>query len=249
MKKQLLIIIAALFVFGCDKSEMNAKFSGSGTGGSLARFTIVNNFLYAVDKENLRVFDVSSPSQPVFKRNIPVGFEIETIYPFGDKLFIGSTSMVHIFEISDPANPTKLSEAISPTVMRRCDPVVAKDTVAYATLRTNGECGGTQSILAAYDIRNITRPVQKAAVPVQEPYGLGYSDNVLYVCDKMMGLAVFDITNAYNPVYVRSVLPGNNGNFIDVIPYNNILICWTTKGMVLFDIANKQNPALISQIF
>jgi hypothetical protein len=205
----------------------------------------VGNYLYTVDKENLKVFNITNAAQPVFVRTVPVGFEIETIYPFKDKLFIGSTSVVHIFSITDPANPQKLSVAISPSVLRRCDPVVAKDTVAYATLRTNAECGGTQSILAVYDIRDVLNPVQKAQYPVLEPYGLGYQDNALYVCDKQRGLMVFDITQAYNPQFVRSI---QNVQPIDVIPYGNVLVVWTNVGMNLYDITNKLNPVLITQI-
>ncbi|MDQ3847107.1 MAG: hypothetical protein M3342_24290, partial [Bacteroidota bacterium] len=176
--RQFITCICILLLFSCDKaassdSSAAAYASPQGQGGSLARFTIAGSYLYAVDKQNLHVFDVSDPAAPVQKSTLPVGFEIETIFPFKDKLFIGSTSVVHIFSIDDPANPKKLSEAISPEVLRRCDPVVARDTVAYATLRTNGPCGGTQSILAVYDIKNISKPVQRAAVPVTEPYGLG----------------------------------------------------------------------------
>ena len=65
----------------------------------MARFTIAGNYLYVVDKTHLKVFNVSEASLPVLKSNIEVGFEIETIYPFRDKLFIGSTSVVHIFSI------------------------------------------------------------------------------------------------------------------------------------------------------
>src|SRR5215212_7119429 len=208
MKQQLLSCIIILFLFGCEKSsssEAAAISNSAGQGGSLARFTITGNYLYTVDKQNLRVYDISDPSQPVFKTSIPVGFEIETIFPFKDKLFIGSTTMVYIFSIDDPANPQKLSEAISSTVMRRCDPVVAKDSVAYATLRTNGACGGITSVLAVYDIKDVKHPVQRNTLPVSEPYGLGYSGNTLYVCDKFRGLMVFDIAQAYDPVFIRNV--------------------------------------------
>jgi hypothetical protein len=223
-----------------------AAYSGNnGQGGSLARFTIVGNYLYTVDKENLKVFEIFNPANPVLKSNISVGFEIETIYPFKDKLFIGSTSVVHIFSITDPANPQKLSEAISPNVIRRCDPVVAKDTVAYATLRANGPCGGTGSILAVYDIKNITTPIQRSFITVSEPYGLGYSGDVLYVCDKVEGLMVYDIAEAYTPIYIKSL---KDGAYIDVIPYNNLLICWVSNGMLLYDIADKRNPVLLTQI-
>lgn len=249
--RKILFSIVIIFIFGCEKSNnYTGAFAGGGTGqgGSLARFTIMGNHLYTVDHENLNVFDITSGGQPVFKRTVPVGFEIETIFPFRDKLFIGSTTMVHIFSIADPANPQKLSEAISPEVMRRCDPVVAKDSVAFATLRTNGPCGGTQSILAVYDIRDITRPVQRGSFPVWEPYGLGYSGNTLYVCDGLQGLVVFDISSPFQPSHVNTISSQGNSRFIDVIPYNNLLVAWVTDGMMLYDITDKQSPVLIKKI-
>ncbi len=244
--KQFYFLILAVFFFGCTKESARFDSGGTtGTGGSLARFTIVGNYLYAVDKEALKVFDISNVAQPVYKRSVPVGFEIETIYPFADKLFIGSTSVVHIFSIADPSNPEKLSVAISPSVIRRCDPVVAKDTVAFATLRANGECGGTGSILAVYNIKDITAPVQVNQYPVSEPYGLGYSGDVLYVCDRMNGLLIFDISQPYNPVYTGAVADVQP---VDVIPYGNTLIVWTATGMALYDITDKLQPALLTSI-
>ena len=249
MKLQFINFILIVFLFGCSKSNESAFVANTtGVGGSMARFTIVNNYLYTVDKQNLKVFDISNIAQPVFKRSIAVGFEIETIFPFKDKLFIGSTSVIHIFSITDPANPIKLSQAISPTVMRRCDPVVAKDSVAYATLRTNGPCGGIQSVLAVYDIKDVLNPIQKKTLGVTEPYGLGYSGNTLFVCDKFQGIIVYNITQVYNPVYVKSVIPVAGKTYIDVIPFNNLLIAWANNGMDIFDISNPQNPQLIKQI-
>jgi len=246
-----LLFIAIIFLLGCDKSsssESAAYANGGGKGGSLARFTVVGDYLYTVDKQTLKVFDISDPSKPSLKRSVNAGFEIETIFPFKDKLFLGSTSVVYIFSIDDPSNPQKLSEAISPTVMRRCDPVVAKYNVAYATLRTNGPCGGTTSILAVFDITDIKNPVQKIAVPVGEPYGLGYSGNTLFVCDRMYGISVYDISKPFDPVRVKTVTTDSHPNFIDVIPYNNILVCWTSTGIILYDISVPQNPTLVKQI-
>lgn len=135
--------------------------------------------------------------------------------------------------------------AISPQVLRRCDPVVAKDTVAFATLRTNGPCGGMQSILAVYDVKDVTRPVQKATYPLGEPYGLGYSGDVLYVCDRFAGLTLLDISKPYQPTLIKSI---KDGTYIDVIPYQNTLICWVTNGMILYDITNNRNPVLLGKI-
>ncbi len=248
--KKFIGILSIVILLGCEKSsDTSAAFTGgTGQGGSMARFTIMGNYLYTVDKENLNVFDIANGASPVFKRTVPVGFEIETIFPFKDRLFIGSTSMVHIFSVSDPANPQKLSEAISPEVMRRCDPVVAKDTVAFATLRTNGPCGGTQSILAVYDISNVLQPVQRGNAFLMEPYGLGYSNNTLYVCDGIEGLVIFDIANPFQPIRVGAIAHASQSRFIDVIPYGNLLVCWVNDGMVLYDITDEQNPVLVKKI-
>jgi len=247
MKQYCFLFLFVFLMLGCEKmaSDSAAYNPSTGSGGSMARFTIVGNYLYTVDKSDLKVFDIANPANPVFKQKVPVGFEIETIYPFADKLFIGSTSMVHIFSIANPEQPQKLSEAISPTVLRRCDPVVAKQNVAYATLRTNGICGGANSILAVYDITNITAPVQRNAISVNEPYGLGYSGNVLYVCDKVAGLLVYDISQPYEPAFIKSV---DHGDYVDVIPFGNVLVCWVTNGMLLYDITEPANPQLLTEI-
>jgi len=246
--KKILSYLSIIFLFSCNKSSGDAATTGgNGKGGSLARFTVVGNYLYSIDKSNLRVFNISAPAEPAFVTSVPVGFEIETIFPFRDKLFIGSTSVVHIFSISDPAHPQKLGEAISPEIIRRCDPVVAKENVAYATLRTTGPCGGTRSVLAVYDITNIEQPIPKDAITVGEPYGLGYQDNALYVCDKIQGLVVFDITQPFHPVISKRVNI-DQASFIDVIPVNDVLVCWTTSGMTLYDISSRLNPTLITQI-
>ena len=247
--KKYIIYLFVLFItsqnLSCTKESVGKAFnSNTGKGGSLARFTIVGNYLYTVDKTQLKVFNVADPSAPELRSTIDVGFEIETIFPFRDKLFIGSTSVVHIFSIENPEQPEKLSEAISPQVLRRCDPVVAKDSVAYATLRTNGVCGGTQSVLAVYDIKDVTHPINVNQVMVSEPYGLGYAENALYVCDRWT-LLVFDISEPYTPE-LKIQLAGHE--FYDVIADGNTLICWIKEGVALYDITDRFNPEIITTI-
>ena len=245
MKKLLFYILLSgvlVTAIQCEKNSTNASTTGS--GGSTARFAIMGDYLYTVDKSNLKVFNITDIANPVLKNTVPVGFDIETIYPFRDKLFIGSTTMVYIFSVEKPESPQKLSTAVSPEVIRRCDPVVAKDTVAYATLRTNGPCGGRTSVLATYDIRDITNPVPKETYPVSEPYGLGYSDSALYVCDRY-GLYIFNIEKAFTPQLRKSFM---DGWYFDVIPYNNTLICQVQDGLTLYDITSCMNPTLITKI-
>ena len=247
MKPLILLLIPLIIIFSnCNKESVatNAGFT-TGAGGSLARFAIAGNYMYTVDEKKLTTYDITNPANPVLKKVTDVGFQIETIFPFHDKLFIGSTTVIHIFSIADPSNPQKLSTAISPDVMRRCDPVVAKDTVAFATLRTNGPCGGMNSILAVFDIKDITKPIQKASFLLSEPYGLGYAGNALYVCDKQRGLMIMNITNPYNPILISSL---KDGSYIDVIPYQNILVCWVTTGIIVYDITNVFQPVRLSTI-
>jgi len=246
MKKYLLsLILTSTLFFQCQKdSSSSYAAQTTGQGGSMARFAISGDYLYSVDEKQLKVFNISNAADPVLKKAVDIGFAIETIFPFKDKLFIGSTSQVYIYSITDPENPQKLGTAISPQVLRRCDPVVAKDTVAFATLRTNGPCGGIESILAVYDVKDVTKPVQKATYTVSEPYGLGYSDDVLYVCDRS-GLMLMDIKKPYQPFLIKSL---NDGTYIDVIPYQNTLICWVKGGIILYDITNNRNPVLIAKI-
>ena len=65
-----------------------------GTGGSLARFTIVQNYLYAVIMLPLLRL-ISQPLQMVLENQQNVGFGIET-FPFDNTLFIGSNTGVHL---------------------------------------------------------------------------------------------------------------------------------------------------------
>jgi hypothetical protein len=246
MKKILTIIFVVAFgASNCSKNDSSSSFSTTGAGGSLARFAIMGNYLYTVDNSSLKVFDISIGNQPTLKATVNIGFNIETIYPFKDKLFIGSSSVVHIYDVTNPEQPTKLSEAISPQIIRRCDPVVAKDTVAFATLRSNGPCGGVQSILAIYDIKDISKPIQKAFVNMQEPYGLGYSDTALYVCDRITGLNILSIADAFHPIKLKTI---NDATYVDVIPYNDELLCWVSDGLIIYDITNRGNPIKIAKI-
>ena len=76
-----------LCLLGCSSNDGGVSQgvdSGGviGTGGSLARFTIVQNNLYAVDNTTLTTIDVSNPTQMILEDQQDVGFGIETIFPF-----------------------------------------------------------------------------------------------------------------------------------------------------------------------
>jgi hypothetical protein len=244
--KKIIVLIALIIAFNsCSKDGDASLANTTGAGGSMARFTTLGNYLYTIDGEYMNVFEISNGSNPVFKNKVYLGFGVETIYPFNNYIFIGSTSVVYIYSVTNPEKPILLSQASSRQVFRRCDPVVVKDSTAYATLRTSGACGGGQSILAAYDIKDINNPYQRNFLNMDEPLGLGYNNNTLYVCDAISGLNVFDISNPHLPVLLKKI---NDGSYIDVVPYKNELICWIKDGLLIYDINNNSNPIKIAKI-
>jgi hypothetical protein len=240
-----LFILSALI--SCTKETASANGGAPGAGGSTARFTIAGNYLYTVDNLSVKAFDISTNNSPVYKSKTDIGINIETIFPYQDKLFIGSSSTMYIFSLADPARP-KLSGKAEYTIRMACDPVVARDSVAYATLRANTNCGTGQSALVVYSIKNLSSPQLMRTVSLIGPYGLGFKSNALYVCEGNRGLSIFNVASAYNPVFVSDISVPNT-IFYDVIPYGNILIAQVNDGFILYDIGtNPLQPSFLSRI-
>lgn len=170
----------------------NDSGGGTGQGGSLARFKIVDEYLYAVDSHNINVFDISSLEAPQTLNPVFAGFDIETIFNKDNYLFLGSMRGMYIYDITTPAEPTFVSEFQHGTA---CDPVVVDDNYAYVTLRGGNFCGATESGLYIVDISTIENPVLKVMYPMDEPYGLGIKDDKLFICDGASGLKVYNKSN------------------------------------------------------
>jgi hypothetical protein len=170
----------------------NTAENSVGQGGSLARFKIVANYLYAVDNHSINIFEISDLANPQDMEDVYAGFDIETIFNRGNQLFLGSRSGMYIYDITEPSSPSFISEFQHGTA---CDPVVVDGDFAYITLRGGNSCGATESGLFLVDISDISNPSLTATYPMEEPYGLGIMDNKLFVCDGSYGLKVYDTTN------------------------------------------------------
>src|SRR5690606_16325402 len=103
-----------------------------GQGGSMARFKIVDDYLYAVDSHTINIFNISDLENPKDLDDVQAGFDIETIFNYGQHLFLGSMRGMYIYDITNPAMPTFVSEFQHGTA---CDPVVVDENYAYVTLR------------------------------------------------------------------------------------------------------------------
>ena len=215
--------------------------SGTGQGGSMARFKIVGDHLYAVDSHQINVFDIGDLENPQDLGEVWAGFDIETIFNQGHHLFLGSMRGMYIYDISSPASPSLVSEFSHGTA---CDPVVVDGDYAYVTLRGGNGCGATESGLFIVDISVIEKPVLAKTYPLDGPYGLGIKDEKLFICDGESGLKVYDKTDI---AQLRELDHFEDIVTYDVIPLENHLIM--VGDGVLYQYAYQEDGIkLLSQI-
>ena len=231
-----------------NNSSAGAVQSSTGVGGSMARFTIYENYLYAVDWHNMKVVDISDPTNPTEKNSIWIGSDIETIFPYGDKLFIGSRSGMFIYDNADPLNPVQLG---SFEHARACDPVFVKDNYAYVTLHSdNIACGGFTDQLDLVDITDLTNPFLVETFPMDNPHGLSIKGDNLFICEGDFGLKTFDISDPAT-LDDRLVSPLENFSTYDVIaiPGNeNILLVIGDDGFYQFNFDDPNQLVQLSHI-
>lgn len=216
----------------------------TGIGGSLARFTITSNYLYTVGDYQLRLFDISQSQNPVEKLELPLGWGIETIFPYQDKLFIGSRVGMHIYDNANPAQPTYLSTYEH---VESCDPVVVQGDYAYVTLRSGNFCNNGVNQLDVIDITNVKDPRLVKSYPMENPHGLGIQDSLLFLCEGDFGLKLFD---AKDPLSIDQHLLKSfpDLNSYDVIPLGRVLLMIGDDGLYQFDYTDAQDLKLLSVI-
>jgi len=240
------LIISLLTLQACEKSADSAvntsASGGTGANGSLTRFITYNNYLYIVDLQNLKSFDISNPGTPVLKQTTSVGFNIETIFEYQGTLFIGSNNAIFIYGLSNPEKPDRISQ-FNYFIPGR-DPVVAIDSVAYSTTKNFFGGGGNLNIV---NIKNINNPISMGAINMASPNGLAVNQRALYVCNGNNGISIFDRSNPYNLVLSQE-FDAINENFFDLIVRGNLMICYVESGIVLLDVSNPLQPNYISSI-
>ena len=228
--------------FMAQAANSKASASPVGVGGSMARFTIVNDYMYAVNSHNLIPISLINAADPVLKDNIFAGFDIETIYPFKNKLFLGSMGGLYIFDISNPSTPVSQGNFVH---ARACDPVIADDDYAYVTLREGTNCGPTTNELLIIDIKNLQSPSLLQKYPMAGPYGLGKDDNLLFICDGKEGLKTYDASDVNNLKLIKTI---DGMETYDVIAMNKIALVVAKDGLYQYSYANSADIRLLSKM-
>lgn len=198
MKNNLtLYLFLVLLLAACSKSDSSSsgsEFASNGTAGSLARFAIVGDNLYTVTTTDVKIFDIKTASNPIFKVDQQFGFGIETIFPLGNTLFLGSETGMYIYDINNPLAPKLLSQYQH---ILSCDPVVANENYAYITLSAGASrCSRGLSQLEVIDIKDKKSPKIAKIYPMRNPKGLALNGNDLFVCDDKVKW--FDATDNVN---------------------------------------------------
>jgi len=235
---------------GSRSFDARVESSGGGGGssssstGSMARFAIIDGYLYVVDNSNLRIYGLSNPEKPQKNSVLNIGAEVETIYGAKDHLFIGTTTGMSIYKTS--FGSAEFVSAFSHA--RGCDPVVVEGDLAYVTLRGNGNCGEANDELSILDISNLSSPKVKHVYPMHQPYGLGIRNNLLAICDGNAGLRLFDaskISDLLNNEYANET----GMKAFDVILQDGRAILSAEEGIFQYDVSDPSKPIRKSTLF
>ena len=240
-------------IYAYDYLSLNTKLDAlastgfSGIGGSMARFGLIGNSLVAVDKNSVYYnFDLTDPTFP--KRaymDYIKGGGVETMFLTGKYMFLGTSNGMVIYDLSDPMKPLYLSTFWHVT---GCDPVVVQNNKAYVTLRSGVTCANrSTNELSVLDITDVKAPILLRSYGMDNPHGLGISDDILFVCDGNSGLKVYNTTN---PLLITENLlakfPGINA--YDVIPLGKSLLMIGSDGFYQYDYSDLKNIRQISVI-
>lgn len=228
-----------------DASFTNSSGNSPGVAGSLSSFALVGDHFYFINGPDVNVYNISNIENPFFTDGFNVDWNIETLFPYQDKLFIGGQNGMYIYDNSDPSSPIYLSEFIH---ARACDPVVVEGTTAYVTLSEGNRCSNFTNQLDVIDISNITNPQLIKSYEMYRPKGLSVYNNTLFLCDEKAGLKIYDVTDKEKVSNNKlSAIQGNT--FIEVIHTSPTeIMAIGPEGIFQYNVEVVATPQLLSQI-
>ncbi|MEO9145460.1 MAG: hypothetical protein ABI237_07865 [Ginsengibacter sp.] len=214
-----------------------------GKGGSMARFAIVSKRMYTVSNNDLNVFNITIPSDPVYTNKVNVGsWNVETIFPFRDKLFIGSQNGMFVYNINNADKPSLTGQF---SHVQSCDPVIADEEYAYVTLRTGSLCFGNANQLEILQLNSFTNPRLVTTYSFTNPHGLSKEGDLLFICDGSDGLKIYNSKKVTNLQLIKQF---TNLETYDVITNNHIALVVAKDGLYQYDYSDVNNIHLISKI-
>ena len=214
----------------------------TGIGGSMARYTIHDKWLYALSGNNLKIIKVDDPAAMNKENELWIRNGAETIFQHENHLFFGTTTGMLIYDLTDPLNPVYVSKFDH---ILSCDPVIVQGDYAFVTLHVANGCGANVNRLDVIDISDLTDPLLKCSYPFTNPHGLAIRDTLLFVCDGNYGLKVMDATDPLN-MQITFTYPGIHA--YDVIPLPSSLLMIGDDGLFQYRVKGPSQIELLSTI-
>lgn len=219
--------------------------AGAGTAGSMARFMLNDNYLYLIAHPwMMKTVDVAEAEEMSIVDSINVSRNMETLFLLGEKLFVGTTTGMLIYDVADATKPVQVSHYDH---ISSCDPVVADENYAYVTLRTGTRCANGQNLLEVIDISSITSPYLVKSYPLYNPHGLGIDGDLIFVCDGTAGLKIYDKSDPLD-IINRKIAHYPGFFTYDVIPMDGTLMLVGEEGIYQYDYSDPQNIVELSHI-
>ncbi len=225
-------------------AETQGFSSSAGTGGSMARFTIKDDYLYIVQEYDMNVLDISELYNPKHLNTLNIGWGLETIFQYKNNLFIGSQTGMYIYDITSPATPEQLSVF---NHLRSCDPVVVDDDYAYVTLRSGTLCMNGNNQLDVIDISDISDPKLVKSYNMTNPHGLGIDNKILFICDGSAGLKIYDATDPME-ITDNNIASYPDIDAYDVIPLQGTLMLTAKDGIYQYEYSDIKDIKFLSRI-
>ena len=220
----------------------NGSSGGQGINGSMSRFSLYKDYLYTVINNNMSIFDLSQAEPVKAVENLYIGWNVETIFSYGENMFMGTPTGMVIYSVKDPLNPEYMSAVWH---VFGCDPVVVENDIAYVTVHSGNFCGQNTNELIIIDVSDVKNPNHIVTYTMKKPKGLGIDNGTLFICDD--GLKVF---NAAEPqkLMANQLVHYSGMEGYDVIPYNNVLMMIAEGGLYQYDYSDLNKISQISKI-
>jgi len=225
-----------------DTSPAYSHSNSNGLTGSMSRFSLYENYLYAVIENQMSIINLSNEVPKKATEDIYIGSDVETIFSYQDKMFMGTPSGLIIYSVEDPLRPTYCSQIWH---VYGCDPVVVENDLAYVTVHSGNFCGQNSNELLIIDVSDVYSPRQIVSYNMVNPKGLGIDNEMLFLCDD--GLKIFKLTEPQT-LFSNQLVHYKGMDGYDVIPYNNTLMMIADKGLYQYDYSDVNNIKELSFI-
>lgn len=239
------ILVLGLFMVGISScAEDNGLVQPDVKSGSLARFVVHQGYMYSLNHHEVITFAIQPDGVPLLIGRLPLDYGLETIVVYDGLIYVGARTGLYILDIGQPDQPVLLSRTVrSQSLLGGCDPVVVRDSFAFSTVKIiNTICGqtNTRSALLVYQVADPTAPVEVGQYDLDEPNGLGYQGNVLFICDEGADRVVLmDIADPRSVELLDIEVPLEDP--IDLIILGERMVVSTRTAFQFYDIQDIQD--------